>query len=51
MAFSLVASWAFTVLWCLNTLGNLASRSRVERALMTPATILLALSFAVVALS
>lgn len=46
-----VAAWAFTAFLCLNTLGNLASRSPLERNVMTPLTLVLAVCFALVALS
>jgi hypothetical protein len=42
--------WAFAVLFALNTFGNIASRSELERRLMTPATLVLVLCFIVVAL-
>jgi hypothetical protein len=44
-----IGAWAFTGLFALNTLGNLASRSRVERRVMAPATIALVVSFGLVA--
>jgi hypothetical protein len=46
-----LATWVFTGFFALNTLGNLASRSRIERAVMTPATLLLVACFIVVAMS
>lgn len=42
-------AWAFTGLFALSTLGNLASRSRGERLVMAPLAAAIALSFAVVA--
>lgn len=45
-----VATWVLGALFVLNTLGNLASKSKLERAIMTPATIVLAGCFVVVAL-
>jgi hypothetical protein len=45
-----VASWAFAAYLALNTLGNLASKSRFERTVMTPATVFLAVCFIVVSL-
>ena len=46
-----VATWVFAGFFCLNTLGNIASRSRAERYAMTPVTVLLVICFIVVALS
>lgn len=46
-----VGTWVFTGFFALNTLGNLASKSRTERAVMTPITLLLFACFLVVALS
>lgn len=46
-----LATWVFCGLFSLNTLGNLASRSRSERLLMTPVTAVLAACFAVVAVA
>jgi hypothetical protein len=46
-----VATWVFAGFFCLNTLGNIASRSRVERYAMTPVTVLLVICFIVGALS
>jgi hypothetical protein len=43
--------WFLTVMLALNTLANLASRSRVERLLMTPTAAVLAVCFAALALS
>ena len=45
-----VATWVFAGFFCLNTLGNIASQSRVERYAMTPVTVLLVICFIVVAL-
>lgn len=42
--------WVFAGFFALNTLGNLVSESVVERRLMAPITIYLALSFALLAL-
>jgi hypothetical protein len=44
-------TWMFAVLFALNTLGNLASRSDLERRVMTPATFMLVLCFIAVALA
>jgi hypothetical protein len=41
--------WVVTVFAILNTLGNLASRSAVERTIMSPATVALALMCGVLA--
>lgn len=46
-----VATWVFAAFFALNTIGNIASRSRVERYGMTPVTVLLVICFIVVALS
>ncbi len=46
-----VAMWAFAGFFSLNTLGNIASRSTVERYVMTPLTVLLVICFIVAALS
>lgn len=46
-----VATWVFAGFLCINTLGNLASKSAAERKVMAPATIVLALCFGFVALS
>lgn len=46
-----VATWVFTGFFVLNTLGNLASKSRTERRVMAPATLLLFACFLLVALS
>lgn len=45
-----VATWVFACFLILNTLGNLASRSPVERSVMTPTSLLVALCFVIVAL-
>ena len=45
-----VTTWVFGAVFVLNTLGNLASKSRLERAIMTPATLVLATCFLLVAL-
>jgi len=44
-------TWLFVVLFALNALGNLASRSNLERRVMTPATLMLVLCFIAVALA
>jgi hypothetical protein len=46
-----VATWVFAGFFALNTVGNIASRSLVERYGMTPVTVLLVGCFMVVALS
>ena len=43
--------WFFAAYFALNTVGNLASKSSVERNTMTPLSTLLVLCFLVVALS
>lgn len=45
------AAWGFAAYLALNTAGNLVSTSPIERAVMTPVTIFLAVSFVIVALS
>jgi hypothetical protein len=45
-----VATWVFAGFFSLNTVGNIASRSTVERYAMTPVTVLLVICFIVVAL-
>ena len=45
-----VGAWIFCGLFALNTVGNLASASRWERAVMTPSTAILVVCFAVVGL-
>lgn len=44
------APWGFAGLFSLNTLGNLASKSSLERKVMTPQTLILAICFVLVAL-
>lgn len=44
------AAWAFAALFAMNTLANLASRSRVERLVMTPLTALLVACFVTIGL-
>ncbi len=44
-------AWAFAVYFSLNTVGNLASRSEIEKWLMTPVALALATCFFAVALS
>lgn len=46
-----IATWVFAALFALNTLGNLVSRSKAERYLMTPATLILVVCFLGAALS
>ncbi len=46
-----VATWVFAGFFSLNTLGNIASRSMVERFVMTPLTVLLVICFIVAGLS
>ncbi len=46
-----IAVWFFAGFLALNTLGNLASKSPVERAVMTPVAALLVLCFVGVGLS
>lgn len=46
-----VATWIFAGFFALNTLGNIASRSTVERYVMTPLTVLLVICFIVAGLS
>lgn len=46
-----IATWVFGGFFCLNTLGNLASKSPTERKVMTPVTVLLAVCCFTVALS
>ena len=50
-SFVRIATWALAAAFLLNTLGNALSHSRVERRLMTPLTLVLAVCFLVVALS
>lgn len=46
-----VATWVFAGFFSLNTVGNIASRSKVERYAMTPVTVLLVICFIAVALA
>ena len=46
-----VATWVFAGFFGLNTVGNVASRSAVERVVMTPVTALLTSCFIAVAVS
>jgi hypothetical protein len=46
-----IATWVFGGFFCLNTLGNLASKSALERKIMTPQTVVLAACFFLVALA
>jgi predicted DNA repair protein MutK len=46
-----VATRGFVGFFCLNTVGNIASRSLLERLVMTPVTLLLTICFIAVALS
>jgi hypothetical protein len=43
------STWMFAGLFALNTAGNLASGSRLERRIMTPLTLTLTVCFALVA--
>ena len=45
-----IATWGFAGFFLLNTLGNVASKSLLERNVMTPVTLVLALCFLTVAL-
>ncbi len=45
-----IATWVFGGYWALNTLGNIASKSPIERYLMTPVSMVLTICFVVVAL-
>lgn len=45
-----VGTWIFGGMFVLNTLGNLASKSHVERIVMTPLTVILAACFVAVSL-
>ncbi|HVK39393.1 MAG TPA: hypothetical protein VNA88_12705 [Candidatus Kapabacteria bacterium] len=45
-----VGTWIFGGLFVLNTLGNLASKSQVERIVMTPLALILAACFIAVSL-
>lgn len=42
-------AWILTAFFALNTVGNLASRSEIERRVMTPLTLVLTVCFALVA--
>ncbi len=44
-------TWVFGAYFALNPLGNLASKSVLEKKVMTPASLLLVVSFVLVALS
>ncbi len=44
------ATWVSAAFFAVNFFGNLASKSRVERLVMSPATLVLAACFALVAL-
>jgi hypothetical protein len=44
-------TWVFAGFFCLNAVGNVTSQSRVERYVMTPVVLFLAISFTMVALS
>jgi hypothetical protein len=46
-----VSTWFFAGCMSLNTIGNIVSKSNLERIVMTPVAVLLALCFTVVALS
>jgi hypothetical protein len=46
-----ILTWAFAVYFSLNTVGNLSSKSNIEKCLMTPVAVVLAVFFFVVALS
>ncbi len=46
-----IGTWVFAGYLTLNTAMNLASKSRIERNVMTPATLLLVVCFVLVALS
>jgi len=46
-----LAVWVFACYFMLNTVGNLASKSSLERNTMTPVSTLLVLCFVVVALA
>ena len=45
------STWVFAAYFCLNTLANLASKSPIERAVMTPIAATIAICFIIVALS
>lgn len=46
-----IVTWVWVGFMALNTLGNLASKSRIERAVMTPATVTICVCLVVVARS
>jgi hypothetical protein len=46
-----VATWVFAVYMALNTLGNISSKSLLEKRVMTPASLILMVCFVLVALS
>ena len=46
-----ILAWSFAVFFGLNTVGNLSSKSSIERWLMTPVAFVLAACFLAVALS
>jgi hypothetical protein len=46
-----IGCWFFAGMFALNTVGNLASKSAIERRVMTPATLLLLACFVTVARS
>ena len=46
-----IMTWIFGAYFALNTLGNLASKSDLEKRVMTPVSLLLVVSFVLVALS
>jgi hypothetical protein len=46
-----VATWVFAGFFSLNTLGNLASESRAERYVMTPATVLMVFCLVIISMS
>jgi hypothetical protein len=46
-----IMTWVFGAYFALNTLGNLSSKSDLEKKIMTPASLLLVVSFVLVALS
>ncbi|MBX3001196.1 MAG: hypothetical protein KF893_21915 [Caldilineaceae bacterium] len=45
-----VVAWIFVAYLALNTLGNLASKSRLERNIMTPTAVFVLIAFVMVAL-
>lgn len=46
-----ILTWVLAGFMALNTLGNLVSKSRIERAVMTPATVIIFVCLVVVARS